>query len=131
MHKHTEHIIKRERENIYIYAHTVYRNQNAYRIFSVTQCTIPGPRYISAAPFATSVPWMPMATPMSAWFKAGASLTSAHNYANILNCPKLLAGQAGQAKHTKCGHELLECNIVCVCILYIYGYIYIYIERER
>ena len=72
-----------------------------------------------------------MATPMSAWFKAGASLTSAHNYANILNCPKLLAGQAGQAKHTKCGHELLECNIVCVCILYIYGYIYIYIERER
>ena len=35
-----------------------------------------GPRDMSAAPFATSVPWMPIATPMSAWFKAGASLTS-------------------------------------------------------
>ena len=33
------------------------------------------PRCMSAAPFATSVPWIPIATPMSAWFKAGASFT--------------------------------------------------------
>ena len=30
---------------------------------------------MSLAPLATSVPWMPMATPMSAWFSAGASFT--------------------------------------------------------
>mmetsp|Transcript_108104 Transcript_108104/g.348966 ORF Transcript_108104/g.348966 Transcript_108104/m.348966 type:complete len:217 (+) Transcript_108104:733-1383(+) len=30
---------------------------------------------MSDAPLATSVPWMPIATPMSAWFSAGASLT--------------------------------------------------------
>ena len=34
-------------------------------------------RHMSDAPLATSVPWMPMATPMSAWFKAGASFTLA------------------------------------------------------
>ena len=59
--------------------HKIDRNCNCISNYQEAQ---QGPRDMSAAPFATSVPWMPMATPMSAWFKAGASLTSQRAWRN-------------------------------------------------
>ena len=77
-------------------------------------------RIMSAASLATSVPVTPMATPMSAFLRAGASFTTVagdgHDLAHLLqggdHAQLLLGGHAGE--HHLAGELLFELGVVHV-----------------